>query len=78
MTKVRWCIFLEENGFYCGKSYQVQGDLYPCVDSRITGKTKMYKSRKTAENALKEIVLRPYGYVRDGEIIAVNEKGERA
>lgn len=44
-------------GYYTGKCYTVRGEKFPCnTGKEITDKTKLYKSRKVAENAAKKLL----------------------
>lgn len=54
-------------GYWSGKSYRFQGELYPIADNYPTERTKIYTSRKRAENAL-ETAINNYAYVLDGKI----------
>ena len=73
--KLRYTIYLENSvyntnsyGYWVGKNYTVQGELYPITDDRVTERTKVYISRKRAENALESCLNRGYAYVVGGEV----------
>jgi hypothetical protein len=55
-------------GYWTGKNYTVQGELYPIIDDRVTERTKVYTSKKRAKNALESCLSRGYAYVLGGEI----------
>lgn len=53
-------------GYYSGKNYTFEGELFPVTDRTITERTKVYSGRKRAENALKSILERNYAHVAHG------------
>lgn len=59
-------------GYYNGKTYTVQGEIYPYTDTKITEKTKRYKGRKSAENAAISVYSK-CAYVRSYEIKEAKE-----
>jgi hypothetical protein len=59
-------------GYYCGKTYTVQGEIYPYTDSVITEKTKRYKSMNTAENSA-ILIYNKCGFVMNYEIKEVEQ-----
>lgn len=59
---------LNAYGYWAGKDYTCVGELFPITDSRITKRTKVYSSRKRAENALNAALNRNYAYVIYGRI----------
>ena len=59
---------LSDYGYWTGKDYICQEELFPITDSCITKRTKVYSSRKRAENALNAALNRGYAYVLYGRI----------
>ena len=60
-------------GYWTGKFYTIQGEIFPCHTSNdITEETKIYSSRKRAENAANNIATK-CGYVYDCEIEEISE-----
>ncbi|PGY54970.1 hypothetical protein [Bacillus thuringiensis] len=45
----------ESYGYWRGKTYQVQGETFPVTDIEVTPDTKVYKSKKRAENSAEKI-----------------------
>ena len=78
MSNEKYVIFLSstsdlnswENayGYWSGKNYICEGELFPVADKFIGKRTKIYSSRKRAENALKSALNRGYAYVVSGRI----------
>lgn len=73
--KLRYTIYLINSvyntnsyGHWTGKNYTVQGELYPITDDSVTERTKIYTSKKRAENALESCLNKGYAYVLDGEV----------
>lgn len=58
----------EHYGYWTGKNYKVQGELYPVTDSQITERTKIYSTEARAKRALESCLDRPYVYVTNGRI----------
>lgn len=58
-------------GYWSGKNYTVQGELFPITDSGITGRTKIYTSKKRAEKGLEACLNKGYAYVMNGEVIEI-------
>lgn len=56
---------MNDYGYWRGTEYIHQYDPYPITDSRIQKETRIYKSKKVAENALKRCIKR-YSQVEDG------------
>ena len=50
---MKYCEILFDNEAYTGKSYIYQGERYAILDDK---NPKIYKSRKSAENAAKKLV----------------------
>lgn len=55
-------------GYWSGKNYIVQGELFPITDSDVVERTKVYTSKKRAYKALESCLDRGYVYVVDGEV----------
>lgn len=55
-------------GYWAGKDYRCEGELFPVTDKSKGTRTKIYSSRKRAENALKAALSRGYAYVLNGRI----------
>lgn len=60
--------YINAYGYYAGKDYQFNYELFPVTDSIITKRTKVYSSLKRAENALKSALSRNYAYVIRGRV----------
>jgi len=58
----------EDYGYWTGRDYVHDGELFPCTESKITQNTKIYHSKKTADRGLKCALERPYEYVTCGEV----------
>lgn len=48
-------VFPNTYGYYSGKTYIKAKEIFPYCDHKITNDTKLYKSKKIAENAAKKI-----------------------
>lgn len=59
---------IEHYGYWTGKNYKVQGELYPVTDSRITERTKIYSTEARAKGALEACLDKPYVYVTGGHV----------
>lgn len=59
-------------GYWQGKNYTTNGELIPICDSEISDYTKLYTSKKRADNALISCLNRGYSYVLDGEVRELN------
>ena len=59
-------------GYWSGKNYTLQGQLFPITDVEVTERTKVYKSKNRANRALEACLERGYDYVTHGEVRAVN------
>lgn len=59
---------LNAYGYWSGKNYTCAGELFPVTDGRITKRTKVYSSRKRAENALNAALNKGYAYVSYGRV----------
>lgn len=60
--------FENDYGYWSGKNYIHEGELFPITDRFIGKRTKIYSSRKRAENALESALNRGYAYVASGRI----------
>lgn len=58
----------EAYGYWTGKNYSAQGELFPVCERKISGDTKRYKSKKQAERGLECCMNRGYAYVAKGWI----------
>ena len=58
-------------GYWSGKNYIYEGELFPITDRFIGKRTKIYSSRKRAENALESALNKGYAYVASGRIEGV-------
>lgn len=54
-------------GYWTGKQYTVQGELYPVCEECISTKTKVFKSKKVAEKSASACIDR-YLYIGDAEV----------
>ncbi|PEV80773.1 hypothetical protein [Bacillus cereus] len=45
----------ESYGYWRGKTYRMYGETFPLTDSEVTSDTKVYKSKKRAENSAKKV-----------------------
>ena len=61
-------------GYWTGKDYVFNYELFPVTDYSITGRTKRYSSKKRADNALKAALNRPYAYVCNGKVVEVKNE----
>ena len=69
-----WVIWLDDyRGYWTGKKYIVDSELFPVYDSKITERTKVYSSPKRAERAL-ELLIERFAYVKSGKIVQLKVK----
>ncbi|MBS9803217.1 hypothetical protein [Bacillus cereus] len=45
----------ESYDYWRGKTYQMYGETFPLTDPEVTSDTKVYKSRKRAENSAEKV-----------------------
>lgn len=55
-------------GYWSGKDYVVNAELFPVTDYKITDRTKIYTSKGRAERGLKACLDKGYAYVAGGEV----------
>lgn len=59
---------IESYGYWTGRNYTIQGELYPITDSQVIERTKVYSTEARAKRALEACMDRPYAYVTGGHI----------
>lgn len=60
-------------GYWTGKDYVVNGELFPVTDYEVTDRTKIYTSKGRAERGLLACLDKGYAYVSCGEVREVRE-----
>ena len=50
-----YVIYLSELGYYTGKTYIHQGEVFPITDNKVEDRTKKYTSKIRAEKAAERI-----------------------
>jgi hypothetical protein len=82
-TAKKWKITAIGLENHIGKSYRVQKESYPICDTEICGRTKIYSTRKYAENAVASLagrfnfVLREWIEEIHADALLANEKPKR-